>query len=83
MICCERTLFVLADDRDAFSRSDDLEESAIVYELRILLTDAFKHGLVTSSLPGRWQEIEAERGMKVVVWHEENLPALVSEVSRT
>jgi hypothetical protein len=71
MIWCGRTFFVLADDRDAFSRSDDLEESAIVYALRVLLAEAFKHGLATSSFPGRWQEIEAERGMKVLVSHEE------------
>jgi hypothetical protein len=71
MIWCGRTFFVLADDREAFSRSDDLEESAIVYALRVLLAATFKHGLVTSSFPGRWQEIEAERGMKVLVSHEE------------
>lgn len=77
MIWCGRTFFVLADDLDAFSRSDDLEESAIVNALRILRAEAFKHCPLKSSRGG-WQELEAERGMVVSVSHKETtLPWLI------
>ena len=77
MIWCGRTFFVLADDRDAFSRSDDLEESAIVYALRILLAEALEHCPVKFSRGG-WQELEAERGITVSVSHKETtLPLLI------
>lgn len=65
-ICCERTFFVLADDRDALSRSDDLEESAIMYARQISCAEPAGHCLVRFSRAA-WEVIEAERGMSVLV----------------
>jgi hypothetical protein len=79
IICCERTFFALAAEREVLSLSDDFEESPIVYALQSPWAEACEHCL--ARVPGGvGKAIEAEGG--TLVLHEDGSCTLVNRVSR-